>query len=132
MASGHGPTTDPRPRLQIASSKAGVFYAHAPTWALARVLALRLHLDDSTSENGPLRVIPGSHAAGVLTDEKVFERAHRQEAVKCLAPRGAVVAMRPLLIHSSLKAENDQTRRVLHLEYADSLELKPGIRLAVA
>src|SRR5882724_7779775 len=54
------------------SEKEGVRYAHAPTWALARVIALRLHIDASTSENGPLRVIPGSHAAGVLTDERVL------------------------------------------------------------
>ena len=40
------------------STKAGVVYAHAPTAALERVTALRLHLDDSVSENGPLRVLP--------------------------------------------------------------------------
>jgi ectoine hydroxylase-related dioxygenase (phytanoyl-CoA dioxygenase family) len=55
------------------SEKAGVIYAHAPAWALSRVLALRIHLDPSTNENGPLRVIPGSHAAGVLTDSQVID-----------------------------------------------------------
>src|SRR5215468_784795 len=50
------------------SLKAGVLYAHAPAWALSRVLALRIHLDALTSENGPLRVIPGSHLSGALTD----------------------------------------------------------------
>jgi hypothetical protein len=40
--------------------------------------------------------------------------------------------MRPLLIHASSKAETDAPRRVLHIEYAHSLDLKPGIRLAVA
>ncbi len=40
--------------------------------------------------------------------------------------------MRPLLIHASSKAECDAPRRVLHIEYADSLDLKPGMRLAVA
>src|SRR5262249_31223545 len=46
------------------SLKAGVLYAHAPAWALSRILALRIHLDASTEENGPLRVIPGSHLTG--------------------------------------------------------------------
>jgi hypothetical protein len=55
------------------SEKAGVIYAHAPAWTLSRILALRIHLDPSTSQNGPLRVIPGSHAAGVLTDSQVID-----------------------------------------------------------
>jgi hypothetical protein len=40
--------------------------------------------------------------------------------------------MRPLVIHSSSKARNDEARRVLHLEYAESLDLGPSVRLAVA
>jgi hypothetical protein len=40
--------------------------------------------------------------------------------------------MRPLLIHASSKAQTAEPRRVLHIEYADSLELMPGIQLAVA
>ena len=114
------------------SKKAGVFYAHAPAWALSRVLALRIHLDASTAENGPLRVIPGSHAGGVLSDEEVFGIARRREHVDCLVSRGGVLAMRPLLIHSSSKARADVPRRVLHIEYADSLRLGENIRLSVA
>ena len=114
------------------SEKAGVLYAHAPTWALQQVLALRLHLDDSTADNGPLRVIPGSHEHGVLPDERVFEIAHQQPHAECLATRGSVLAMRPLLIHSSQKARSPEPRRVLHLEYAAALDLGNGARLAVA
>jgi ectoine hydroxylase-related dioxygenase (phytanoyl-CoA dioxygenase family) len=43
------------------SQKEGLIYAHAPSWALSRIVALRLHLDESTADNGPLRVVPGSH-----------------------------------------------------------------------
>jgi ectoine hydroxylase-related dioxygenase (phytanoyl-CoA dioxygenase family) len=114
------------------SKKAGILYAHAPAWALMRVLALRVHLDASTAENGPLRVIPGSHAAGLLSDEEVFSRARMQEPVECLVSRGGVLAMRPLLIHSSSKTRVDALRRVLHIEYADSLVVGENIRLAVA
>jgi Phytanoyl-CoA dioxygenase (PhyH) len=114
------------------SEKAGVLYAHAPAWALSRVVALRVHLDDSGAENGPLRVIPKSHALGVLTDEEVLHHVSTHEAVACLAPRGGVIAMRPLLIHCSSKAHSPEPRRVLHIEYADSLMLGADIRLAVA
>ena len=113
------------------SAKAGVLYAHAPAWALARVLALRIHLDPSTSENGPLRVIPASHSAGVLTDAQVIEHARTQPSTECPVPRGGVLAMRPLIIHASSKAREGDPRRVLHIEYAESLDLAAGIRLAV-
>src|SRR5271168_2434026 len=42
------------------SVKDGVIYAHAPASALSQVLALRVHLDDSAAENGPLRVLAGN------------------------------------------------------------------------
>lgn len=113
------------------SKKAGILYAHAPAWALERVIALRLHLDASTGENGPLRVIPRSHLAGVLSDEEVFSVARRQEAVECRVSKGGVLTMRPLLIHSSSKAKADAPRRVLHIEYADALDLSDGVGLAV-
>jgi len=114
------------------SEKAGILYAHAPAWALTRILALRIHLDASTSENGPLRVIPGSHAAGVLTDAQVLDHARANAPAECLVPRGGVVAMSPMMIHSSSKARTRDPRRVLHIEYADSLDLGPSVRLAVA
>jgi ectoine hydroxylase-related dioxygenase (phytanoyl-CoA dioxygenase family) len=49
------------------SIKGGVTYALAPASALAQVVALRLHLDDSRADNGPLRVLPGTHTLGLLT-----------------------------------------------------------------
>jgi hypothetical protein len=40
--------------------------------------------------------------------------------------------MRPLLIHASSKSRNDAPRRVLHIEYAASLEVASGLELAIA
>jgi ectoine hydroxylase-related dioxygenase (phytanoyl-CoA dioxygenase family) len=114
------------------SLKAGLLYAHAPAWALSRVIALRISLDASTSENGPLRVIPGSHLAGVLSDDEILGLARTHQNIEVHVPRGGVLAMRPLLVHSSSKARSGEPRRVLHLEYAEALELKPGLRLAIA
>jgi ectoine hydroxylase-related dioxygenase (phytanoyl-CoA dioxygenase family) len=114
------------------SLKAGVLYAHAPAWALSRVLALRIHLDASTSDNGSLRIIPGSHLAGVLTDDEILGLAKTKENLECLVRRGGVLAMRPLLVHSSSKASGGGQRRVLHIEYVEALDLAPGLRLAIA
>ncbi len=113
------------------STKQGILYAHAPAWALSRIVALRIHLDASTNDNGALRVVPGSHRFGVLSDEEI-SRFDKQQAAECFVARGGVLAMRPLLLHASSKARLDIPRRVLHIEYADALELKPSICLAVA
>ena len=113
------------------STKNGVLYAHAPAWALESVIALRLHLDDSTASNGPLRVLPRTHRRGVLTDAQVQELSRNTPHVDCLAASGGVVAMRPLVVHASSKSIDDRPRRVLHIEYASTLELAGGVQLAV-
>jgi ectoine hydroxylase-related dioxygenase (phytanoyl-CoA dioxygenase family) len=114
------------------SEKYGVTYAHAPARVLENVIALRVHLDDSTSENGSLRVLPGTHIGGVLTDDQVHELAQRIEPVNCHIEAGGVLAMRPLLVHASSKIAAPVSRRVLHFEYAATLEPEPGLRLRVA
>jgi ectoine hydroxylase-related dioxygenase (phytanoyl-CoA dioxygenase family) len=114
------------------SVKAGIPYAHAPASALSRVVSLRLHIDDSGLDNGPLRVLPGTHTLGVMSDTEVAQFARDVQAVDCVASAGAVVAMRPLLVHASSKAETDCRRRVLHVEYVDSLDMGDGLELAIA
>lgn len=43
--------------------KAGVPHVQPPVAVLERMLAVRLHLDNCGEENGPVRVVPGSHRA---------------------------------------------------------------------
>jgi ectoine hydroxylase-related dioxygenase (phytanoyl-CoA dioxygenase family) len=114
------------------SIKGGVTYVHAPASALSRVIALRMHLDDSGADNGPLRVLPGTHTFGLLGDEAIAEIARTAEPIDCLVDAGGVIAMRPLLLHASSKARSDRPRRVVHIEYADSPVLGDGLELALA
>jgi ectoine hydroxylase-related dioxygenase (phytanoyl-CoA dioxygenase family) len=114
------------------STKGGQLYAHAPAAALEQVIALRLHLDDSTAENGPLRVLPGTHTLGRLSEERIRELARDITPVECLVNAGGVVAMRPLVVHASSKSRSLLPRRVLHVEYAKGLNLGADIQLAVA
>ena len=114
------------------SVKEGINYAHAPASALEQVLALRLHLDDSTQENGPLRVLPSTHNMGVLSDDEVQQRAREGRPVDCLIGKGGVVAMRPMLIHASSKSTSRPSRRVLHLEYATGRNFDGALMLALA
>jgi ectoine hydroxylase-related dioxygenase (phytanoyl-CoA dioxygenase family) len=112
------------------SVKDGVIYAHAPASALSQVLALRLHLDDSTAENGPLRVLPKTHTLGVLSDEELHDLSIRVAGIDCLVPRGGVLAMWPLIVHASSKSQSRAPRRVLHIEYAAARKIADGLELA--
>jgi ectoine hydroxylase-related dioxygenase (phytanoyl-CoA dioxygenase family) len=104
------------------TTKAGVPHAEAPEEVLAAMLTARIHLDDVTEENGPLKVIPGSHRAG--------KRLHLGDTppVSIQVAAGDVLLIRPLLAHSSGRSHPDtrRHRRILHLEFAASPELADG------
>jgi ectoine hydroxylase-related dioxygenase (phytanoyl-CoA dioxygenase family) len=114
------------------SLKQGIHYAHAPTGVLSQMLALRIHLDDSTASNGPLRILPGTHLMGVMDDDTVHDLATKITPVDCIASRGSVIAMRPLTVHASSKSLTEAPRRVLHIEYAASASIAEPLALAVA
>jgi ectoine hydroxylase-related dioxygenase (phytanoyl-CoA dioxygenase family) len=113
------------------STKGGQLYAYAPEEVLQGVVALRVHLDDSTADNGPLRVLPGTHALGRLSEARVREVAREITPIECTVGAGGVVAMRPLIVHASSKSRSPLPRRVLHIEYATGVDLGFNIQLAV-
>jgi len=107
------------PRLRI-----GVPHTEPPLEVLQSMLTLRIHLDDMTAENGPLEVLPESH----LTGKTLQIHGFRAETLQCRA--GDVLAMRPLLVHSSGRSlpEVKSHRRILHLEFCGLPELPDGVR----
>lgn len=113
------------------STKEGIPYAHAPAEVLSQVLALRIHLDNSTTDNGPLKVLPGTHGLGVLEDDRIHQLSEEVAAVECLVPSGGILAMRPLLVHASSKSSGETSRRVLHIEYAASDSIAKPLELEI-
>src|ERR1039458_8515022 len=99
------------------SIKAGVHHVRPSSELMSRMLAIRIHVDDCGSDNGPLRVIPSSHKRGFFSDREIQEYP-KNGAVTCTASRGEALLMRPLLLHSSSVAKSPNTRRVVHLEFA--------------
>ena len=111
------------------SVKAGVLHAIAPAEALSRIVALRVHLDDSSAANGPLRVLPGTHRLGLLSATRIQELSGTVAPAECLVARGGIITMWPLLVHASSKASGPTPRRVLHIEYATTADLGEGLEL---
>ena len=107
------------------SIKAGVHHVRPSSELMSRMLAVRFHLDDCGNDNGPLRVVPGSHRRGFLSDSQIQEWP-KDNAITCTARRGDAILMRPLLLHGSSAAKVPHSRRVLHLEFAAD-ELPAGV-----
>ena len=100
------------------SEKDGVPHVQPPAALLARMVAVRVHLDDCTTDNGPVRVIPGSHRAGRLPAADVDRWRAEVPEVVCTVPRGGILAFHSLLLHASSPALDPAHRRVIHIEYA--------------
>ena len=114
---GYGPWTE----------KAGVPHVQPPTSVLERMLAVRIHLDPCREDNGPVRVIDGSHKLGRLSAAAIDELRQSRPAVDCVAESGAILAFRPLILHASAPAKSPNHRRVIHIEYA-SCELSAPLQ----
>ena len=108
------------------STKADVIHVRPELAVLQQMLAIRIHLDDCGEDNGPLRVILGSHRDGFLSDAEIQNRS-KENAVACAVLRGDAILMRPLLLHSSAPAVKPSNRRVVHLEFA-AAELPHGAK----
>lgn len=67
-----------------------------------------------------------------MTESDIARLTTEVSVVDCILPAGGVIAMRPLIVHASSKAESDLPRRVLHIEYARSLDLGDGLTLRFA
>lgn len=104
------------------TTKAGVPHVIAPDEVLYSMLTLRVHLDDVTPHNGPLRVVPGSHVSSTAVGVGV------ERAETIYAAAGDILAMRPLISHSSIASEPTVAthRRVLHLEFTTQRDLPDG------
>jgi phytanoyl-CoA dioxygenase PhyH len=81
----------------------------------SKVRTLRLHLDPTPAANGALRVIPGSHRKGPLSDAQ--RRALQQKPLTLEANPGDILLMTPLLVHASSSSERPKRRRVVHVDY---------------
>jgi ectoine hydroxylase-related dioxygenase (phytanoyl-CoA dioxygenase family) len=111
--------------------KAGINHVQPPAKVLQEVLALRLHLDSTNEESGALKVIPGSHKHGRLSADDVQRIRLGSEPVVCSVGRGDVLAMRPLLLHSSSVSSKAAHRRVIHLEFC-SVALPGGLEWSLS
>lgn len=105
-------------------SKDNYFSVQPPIKYLQNIITVRIHLDDCFSTNGALKVIPKSHQE--IQRMTNLPQHFFETETTCEVSKGGILLMKPLLWHSSRRSENQQNRRVIHLEFC-SLELPPEL-----
>lgn len=98
-----------------------------PVALLENIFTIRIHLDDTTPQNGALKVIAGSHSKGIRRPDSI-DLAVTPE-YSCSVKKGGVMIMQPLLLHASSRSSNDQNRRVIHIELSNQ-QLPEGLNWA--
>lgn len=93
------------------------FSVQPPLDILKQIYTVRIHLDDTDENNGALKVVPTSHLKGVYRAEDI-DWSNETEHI-CDVPRGGVMIMKPLLLHSSSRTTNNNKRRVIHIEFCN-------------
>ncbi len=99
------------------TNKHNQFAVPPPLNILENNFTIRNHLDDTTEENGALKVISNSHSKGIYRPENIDWGIEKE--LSCNVARGSVMIMKPLLLHSSSRTTNNQKRRVIHLEFSN-------------
>ena len=119
------------PALKGWALKDATHFVQAPPQVLEQLVAVRVHLEDCGPDDGPLRVVPGSHAMGVIDSAAALQLRDERGELACPAAQGAALVMRPLLLHASSKASGSSRRRVLHFLFGPA-QLPYGLAWAAA
>jgi ectoine hydroxylase-related dioxygenase (phytanoyl-CoA dioxygenase family) len=98
--------------------KARMAHVEPPFVLLARMVTLRVHLDNVGPENAPLLVAPGSHTIGRVSEADIDEVVRRCGTLACLAEAGDVWLYSTPILHASEAATTPKARRVLQVDYA--------------
>ncbi|KQM70595.1 phytanoyl-CoA dioxygenase family protein [Sphingomonas sp. Leaf20] len=98
--------------------KAGLIQVEPPFAILERMVTIRVHLDPVDTTNAPLRIVPGSHRLGRLTEASIKHVVEDRGERECLANRGDVWLYATPIVHGSRAADPPRRRRVLQVDYA--------------
>jgi len=106
--------------------KSGLLHVAPPFELLARMVTIRIHLDDVPPDNAPLLIAPGSHRAGLVREERINAIVAECGVHACTAQAGDVWIYATPILHASDAAATASRRRVLQVDYA-AFDLPGGL-----
>ena len=102
------------------TTKQNQFAVQPPINILENIYTIRIHLDETNSENGALKVVKNSHSKGIYRPENIDWNIETENI--CDVKKGGIMIMKPLILHGSNRTTNNKKRRVIHIEFSN-LEL---------
>jgi hypothetical protein len=107
--------------------KQGMHHVAPPFELLARMVTVRVQLDDVPATNAPLLIAPGSHRLGRVPADEIAAAVRARGSKACLAMAGDIWLYATPILHASEVAARPARRRVLQVDYAAE-ELPDGLR----
>jgi hypothetical protein len=102
--------------------KKGMHHVEPPFDLLARMVTLRVHLDDVSGTNAPLLIAPGSHLFGRVPVNEIEAVVRACGTRACIAMAEDIWLYATAILHASAIAARPSHRRVLQVDYsADEL-----------
>ena len=98
--------------------KQGLHHVAPPMEILARMITLRIHLDDVPQNNAPLMVALGTHRLGRIAETDIAGVVSKHTIHRCLARAGAVWAYATPILHASGATSGGGHRRVLQVDFS--------------
>lgn len=99
------------------TSKQNQFAVQPPIKVLENIVTFRIHLDDTDENNGALKIISQSHNKNIYRPETIDWTIEQETTAS--VPQGGVMVMKPLILHSSGRTNNNKHRRVIHIEISN-------------
>ena len=100
------------------SQKAGSWHCEPPISLLENMLFVRVHLDDSTEENGAMEIALGSHQEGAVVASEAAGIANTYQREITTAKSGDILVLAMLTLHRSLSSQSKDSRRVLRVDFS--------------
>ncbi|WP_054008352.1 phytanoyl-CoA dioxygenase family protein [Cypionkella psychrotolerans] len=100
------------------SQKAGVWHCEPPLAFLNQMLFVRLHLDPTDADSGPMEIALGSHRAGLIPSAASDATSATHETELSTAQRGDILILHMLTLHRSRPAQLPSARRTLRIDFA--------------
>jgi ectoine hydroxylase-related dioxygenase (phytanoyl-CoA dioxygenase family) len=98
--------------------KQGLHHVAPPMAVTNSMMTLRVHLDDTPTDNAPLLIALGSHQIGRIAEADIAAVVARSGPYECTAAAGDIWVYRTPIIHASKRSTAQSRRRVLHIDYA--------------
>ena len=99
------------------TNKQNQFAVQPPKEILENNFTIRIHLDKTTVENGALKVLNKTHKKGICRTENI--KLENDIETICEVEKGGIMILKPLLFHASNKTTNNDSRRVIHIEFSN-------------